>query len=247
MCGLPLIKASRELCRRVRGLAFSDPVAYVYNPLEYARSPYEAYISRYGSGRKRVLFLGMNPGPWGMAQTGVPFGEVSAVRDWMGISAGVDFPEIQHPSRQVLGFDCPRSEVSGRRLWGLMLERYGPAENFFKDQYVSNYCPLMFLEKSGRNRTPNRLKVTEQRVLFEACDRHLHAVIEALKPKWVIGVGRFTEGRIRIVRDRCTYKGFVTGGILHPSPANPQANRNWCRRVTQTLISLGAWEREGED
>ena len=36
-------------------------------------------------GRKEAVFLGMNPGLWGMAQTGVPFGTVSLVRDWMGI------------------------------------------------------------------------------------------------------------------------------------------------------------------
>ena len=36
---------------------------------------------------KRVVFLGMNPGPFGMAQVGVPFGEVAAVRDWLRIDA----------------------------------------------------------------------------------------------------------------------------------------------------------------
>jgi len=41
----------------------------------------------------------MNPGPWGMAQTGVPFGEINAVKDWLGINAEVDKPQKQHPKR----------------------------------------------------------------------------------------------------------------------------------------------------
>ena len=98
---------------------FRAPVAYTYNPLEYAWAGHEAYVRRFGNGPKKVLYLGMNPGPFGMAQTGVPFGEVSAVRLWMGISACIGQPPAMHPKRPVQGFICPRSELSGRRLWGL--------------------------------------------------------------------------------------------------------------------------------
>src|SRR5690606_1352475 len=106
-------------------LRFRDPVEYVYNPLEYARRPHEAYLKRYGTGPKEVLLLGMNPGPFGMAQTGVPFGEVAHVREWLGIEDGVDRPAVEHPKRPVLGFDCKRAEVSGARLWGWARDRFG--------------------------------------------------------------------------------------------------------------------------
>ena len=46
-----------------------------------------------------MIFLGMHPGPWGMAQIGVPFGEIPAVRDWMGISTTVDKPPVEHRRR----------------------------------------------------------------------------------------------------------------------------------------------------
>jgi single-strand selective monofunctional uracil DNA glycosylase len=240
-----LIAAARELARAADELAFSLPVAYVYNPLLYARRPHEEYLSRYGRGRKRTVFVGMNPGPWGMAQTGVPFGEVAAVRDWMQIQGAVEKPAHEHPSRQVRGFDCPRSEVSGKRLWALVQERFGDPEAFFGINFVGNYCPLMFLEESGRNRTPDKLRFEDRRSLLAICDTHLCKVIDTLEPEWVIGVGRFTESRIRVVSEICGHKSFSIGRILHPSPANPQANRNWATTVTDHLVRLGVWTGGG--
>src|SRR5688500_13713287 len=109
---------SRDLAARVDALRFAAPVTHVYDPLVYARDPHEAYLDRWGRGRKEVLLLGMNPGPFGMGQTGIPFGDVTMVRDWLGIHGRVTRPAREHPKRPVLGFDCPRSEVSGTRLWG---------------------------------------------------------------------------------------------------------------------------------
>ena len=109
-------KIFRKLNRSLGKLRFSEPVTHVYNPLEYALEPCLDYYQRYGQGPRRVLMLGMNPGPWGMAQTGVPFGEVGMVRDWLKIRGTVHKPALEHPQRPVLGFDCARSEVSGKRL-----------------------------------------------------------------------------------------------------------------------------------
>ena len=48
--------------------------------------------------RKKLIFVGMNPGPFGMVQCGVPFGEIAAVRDWMGHRGGqVDKPARENP------------------------------------------------------------------------------------------------------------------------------------------------------
>ena len=111
-----LVAAARELSARVARLKFAPPVTHVYNPLTYARQSHEEFLRRFGGGRKRVVFLGMNPGPFGMVQTGIPFGEIAAVRDWLKISAPIEKPAAEHPKRPMLGFGCPRSEVSGRRL-----------------------------------------------------------------------------------------------------------------------------------
>lgn len=232
-----------RLLADLRPLAFGAPVTHVYNPLEYARAPYEDYLRAYGRPPRRVLLVGMNPGPWGMAQTGVPFGEVGAVRDWMGIEAPVGRPAAVHPKRPVEGFACRRAEVSGRRLWGWAAARFGTAEAFFADWFVLNYCPLSFLEASGRNFTPDKLPAPLLAEVYAACDRHLAAAVTALAPRWAIGVGAFAEKRIRAVVESDLLDGAIArtirvGQILHPSPASPAANRGWEAAAEKQLAAL---------
>lgn len=232
-----LIKAAQHLRSRLDHLQFAPPVAHVYDPLHYAWGPYEQYLRRYGAGRKRVVLLGMNPGPFGMMQTGVPFGEVAAVRDWMGIEAPVAHPPHEHPKRRIDGFACTRSEVSGRRLWTWAAEYFGTAEKFFAEFFVLNYCPLVFLEESGRNRTPEQLPSRELRPLYEACDAALHQAIEALQPEWAIGIGGFAQKRLQAVL--ADQPQIRIGTILHPSPASPIANRGWSQQAEAQLVALG--------
>jgi single-strand selective monofunctional uracil DNA glycosylase len=208
----------------------------VYNPLDYARAAHEAYVERWGAGRKEAVLLGMNPGPFGMAQTGVPFGDVALVRDFLGVTATVKKPPAEHPARPVLGFACTRGEVSGQRLWGFARDTFGTPERFFARFFVVNYCPLAFMEESGKNRTPDKLPRDEQLPLFEACDRALVRTIDALAPTHVIGVGAFAKDRAaRALGGR----SCQVGTILHPSPASPLANRGWGDSVRKKLADLG--------
>jgi single-strand selective monofunctional uracil DNA glycosylase len=234
-----LITAARRLSAEINRLRFGPPVTHVYNPLVYAWAPHQAYLERYGGTRRRVVFLGMNPGPFGMAQTGVPFGEVAAVRDWLGIERPVGKPDQEHPRRPVTGFACRRSEVSGRRLWGLFASRFGSPQRFFAGHMVMNYCPLAFLETGGRNRTPNRLAASERQAVFRACDRHLWAVVAALRPEWVVGVGGFAAQRAAEALHGTSLK---LGQILHPSPASPTANRDWQSQAARQLQALDIWD-----
>jgi single-strand selective monofunctional uracil DNA glycosylase len=228
--------AARDLVREIAPLRFGPPVSCVYNPLEYARQPHALYVARHAGSRKRVIFLGMNPGPFGMAQTGVPFGEVAHVRDWLGIQAPVGSPPRPHPKRPVEGFACRRSEVSGARLWGAVAARWGRPESFFARHYIANYCPLLFLEASGRNRTPDRLPPREQERLFAACDRHLRQLVDALDPEWVVGIGAFAARRASAALGD---DGPRIGRITHPSPANPRAARDWAGSAARELAALG--------
>jgi single-strand selective monofunctional uracil DNA glycosylase len=231
-----LVSISRDLCREVDALHFGSPTAYVYNPLAYARAPHEKYLELYGKGRGKVLLLGMNPGPFGMAQTGVPFGDVTMVRDFLRIQAPVGRPAREHPNRPVLGFACSRGEVSGSRLWGWARDRYGDAASFFEHFFVVNYCPLAFMEESGKNRTPDKLPSLELSPLLAACDRALARMGETLEPRLVVGVGAFAEA---CARRAFATSGLRTGCILHPSPANPKANSGWSRVIEAQLEALG--------
>lgn len=232
--------AAQTLSDAVDALEFSPPTTHIYNPLNYAWAGHRCYLEQYANSRKKVIFLGMNPGPFGMAQCGVPFGEISLVRDWIGVHEPIGHPEHEHPKRVIEGFECTRSEVSGRRLWGLFSERYPVAKDFFAEHFVANYCPLVFMEESGRNRTPDKLPKSEIAPLYALCDAHLRALVDALQPEWVIGVGAFAEGRAKNA-----LKGYDVrvGRVLHPSPASPMANRGWGEQATQQLEALEVWPR----
>jgi single-strand selective monofunctional uracil DNA glycosylase len=234
-----LAAAARKLSKDVGRLTFADPVTHVYNPLEYAWKSHDAFLSL-ADDRASIVFLGMNPGPWGMAQTGVPFGEITAVRDWLKINTSVGKPAEEHEKRPVEGFACEKSEVSGRRLWGLFQERYGTPKRFFRDHFVLNYCPLVFMEASARNRTPDKLPAAERTPLDAACDAHLHSVLKAMKPRHVVGVGVYAEKCLRRAVAAIESSATVSR-ILHPSPASPAANRGWAEQATKQLCDAGIW------
>jgi len=248
-----LVAGMYALADEAEGLRFAPPVHTVYNPLVYAREPAERYIRRYAQ-KCRALLVGMNPGPFGMAQTGVPFGEVSYVRDWLGIEGRVERPPTEHPKRPIQGFSCQRSEVSGRRLWGFFKERFGTPDAFFKVLYVANYCPLVFMDANGRNLTPDKLPARERAPLYAACDRYLQKTAALLEPEFVIGIGAFAAERAKAAlagsaarREGAPLRSATLAGsaplrfatVPHPSPANPQANRGWDRLAEHALGELG--------
>jgi single-strand selective monofunctional uracil DNA glycosylase len=232
-----LVSIARKLSKDVDKLRFAAPVECVYNPLDYAAMPHEAYLTRYGgAGPGRVLMLGMNPGPFGMVQTGVPFGDVGFVRGWLEIDGLVEKPRREHPKRPIEGFACSRGEVSGTRLWGWAKDRFGTPARFFDRFFVLNYCPLAFLEDTGRNRTPDKLPAAEREPLYAACDRALRAQLATLRPSLVVGIGAFAFDRARPIGDEL---GIRVGTILHPSPASPRANRGWADEAERELRALG--------
>ena len=224
------------LVSKLTPLSFGPPVQCVYNPLVYARSAHLTYWRQYGRSPKEVLFLGMNPGPWGMVQTGVPFGDVVMVSEWLKISEPVNVPDKVHPKRLVQGFDCPRIEVSGRRFWGWASQRFKTPQRFFERFWVANYCPLAFMEAGGRNRTPDKIPRQEIEPVLKACDQALVQTIRLLGPHIVVGVGRFAAQQARRALADIP---IPVGQITHPSPANPRANAGWSELIEQELLAMG--------
>jgi single-strand selective monofunctional uracil DNA glycosylase len=131
---------------------------------------------------------------------------------------------------------CARSEVSGTRLWGWVRDDFGTAERFFSRFFVANYCPLVFMEASARNLTPDKLPQREQTVLFAACDDALRDTVAILRPRFVVGVGAFAALRARLA---LADTGITIGSVLHPSPASPMANRGWAEQARRQLTDQG--------
>jgi len=234
-----LIDISCTLAEAVDALHFSPPVGYAYNPLDYAREPHEEYLRRYGEGRREVFMLGMNPGPYGMAQTGVPFGDVVMVREWLGIDGSVGHPPREHPRRIVQGFAVTRREPSGTRLWGWARARWQTPDAFFRRFYVANYCPLLFLSEAGENLTPDKLTAADRTALYAACDAALTRTIELQQPRYAIGIGNFATKRLQ---SALPGSNLIFGTIPHPSPANPKANSGWAEQVDTVMKELGVME-----
>jgi len=229
-------KIMLQLRAGLRKQRFGPPVTHVYDPLDYAWPVHADYLKRFGSGNREVLLLGMNPGPWGMVQTGVPFGDVAMVSGWLGLMGKIGAPVRIHPQRPVHGFSCRRGEISGSRLWGWARQTFNTPERFFQRFFVLNYCPLCFFQSDGKNRTPDKLPACEREPLFSACDAALRAMAEFLRPGLVIGIGRFAESRARAALDGLPVR---IGSVTHPSGANPRAGRNWAGQMNAVLRMLG--------
>nr|CAB3266413.1 single-strand selective monofunctional uracil DNA glycosylase [Phallusia mammillata] len=230
-----------KLCAKLKLLTYCDRVSYVYNPLEYASDPHAHYVSKY-CGTKTILFLGMNPGPFGMAQNGVPFGDTRYVREWLKISGQVHSPEHEHPKRPIHGLECTRSEVSGARFWGFMAKICGTPEQFFQNCFVHNYCPLVFITKTGKNVIPAALPAYDRRALEEVCDNALLECIRVLRVQIIVAVGKYAAERaLHVLRSSGddSSASIRVERILHPSPASPQANSGWEEVVTRQLQESG--------
>lgn len=233
-----LISRTKLLSAQCNKLSFTFD-GYVYNPLDYAWQCHEAFLRKYIEKNAVALFLGMNPGPFGMMQTGVPFGEILAVKNYLKIEGIVSKPQIEHPGRPVLGLETTRSEISGKRIWGLIAEHY-PKCDFSKDIAVFNYCPLGFLLniKTAKNETPDHLAKDERKALEDVCNSYLYDVIEMINPKMLVGVGKYAQNKLETVNDKSDRKVF---SIIHPSPGNPQANNGWSEKTTAKLREEGLW------
>ena len=244
MSAKALIAAAETLSARLDGLNFSAPVTHVYNPLDYAGAAHAQYLTQWGNQpqSRRVIFLGMNPGPFGMVQVGVPFGEVSIVHEWLRIDAPIQQPLHMNPKRPIEGWACTRSEVSGRRLWGLFRDRFVTPEAFFAEHFVANYCPLAFFD-NARNVTPDKLPAAEMAPVIDACDTHLRTLVETMQPVWVVGVGAYAEAQAVRALASSSYQPRI-GRVLHPSPASPAANRGWAEAATRQMIEQGIWRAE---
>lgn len=200
-------------------------VDYVYNPLAYAWDVHVAYLEKSTTAGAKTILLGMNPGPHGMGQMGIPFAATTVVRDLIGIKGIRVFePRRIHPRRPVEGLNWPKEEVSGTRLWGALEEKYGLIDNIFKNVFLVNHCPLMlFSGERARNITPDKIGGPVTRSMLERCDDYLREVVDIMGAKVVIGVGNYAKNRATSAFHGSDVR---ISSCWHPSPASPLANRN---------------------
>ncbi|KAI4467078.1 single-strand selective monofunctional uracil dna glycosylase [Holotrichia oblita] len=230
-----LLKHANGLNEKLRNLSFNKPVEYIYNPVEYAFDMYEAFIRKFCNEEKKILLLGMNPGPWGMAQTGIPFGEIKMVKEWYRIEAKINKPAIECPDRPIMGLNCHRSEISGKRLYEFFKKVSDTPENFFKNTYLYNYCPLAFMMKqNGKNITPAQLKGSVKKELEEHCNDTLLQVLSTLNTEIIIALGKYVKDQAESILRAHNIDHIQVIYLLHPSPQIP-GNQNWGTKAQKVL------------
>ena len=222
-----ILSAYRALSSSLDALVPESPVL-TYNVLSYAWDNHEAYLRMaLGKGAGTVM-LGMNPGPYGMAQTGVPFGAVSFVRTYLGIDGKVGHPANESPLRPIVGMDIRRDEASGKAVW-TMASHYGSRDEFLSRCTVLNYCPLLFLDEKGRNFTPDCLQRDFRSKIEDLCTASLSSILAILSPSSVIALGRFAEGKAKACTSASVYY------FPHPSPLNPSSYSFWKEKALEEL------------
>ncbi|XP_028968149.1 single-strand selective monofunctional uracil DNA glycosylase [Galendromus occidentalis] len=245
-----LFEIEVNLGNQLMEIAYDDRVKYIYNPLDYAAETHRDFVrAALGVIKPRtgikILFIGINPGPYGMAQNGVPFGDTDFVRDWLEVRGIIRKPYREHPKRPVEGFKCKQREMSGKRFWSLIKDLCGgKSELFYECCIVYNFCPLSFMEDSARNITPDQLRGEAKKRLLEACDEALRKVVELLQPEMIVGVGKFAYARAAAASEWLTSHNSQAGAVRvfdipHPSPASPEANQGWDK------LALHKFDQEG--
>lgn len=233
------ILSEKELCEKLSRVSLPGKIQYVYNPLEYAFDSHLNFVRRFCTGEKFILFVGMNPGPFGMSQNGVPFGECAIVKEWLQIEGEVFKPVLEHPKRRVVGLECSRSEVTGGRFWQLFRTLCHTPEHFFRTSYVHNLCPFAFLTDSGKNVTPPQLTSSVLDQINNLCNATLVEVVRLLKCKYVICIGKYALAQAQKALSADEFNGTTLECLMHPSPINPAANKGWADIAIKQLTEIG--------
>lgn len=279
---MDLIKTTRALADDLHALRCPAGVSHVYNPLRYMWPAHERFLSRHyvrereslpnvgrldlyrpaGTAKsRRYLILGMNPGPHGMVQTGLPFGDVVNAAAMLGYKTGDQIPAPDlasvalHPSRPVIGLSATRREASGERLWGGLASIWGSLDAVLADCFAANYCPLAYFadDASGTNVTPEefgkrtvngkpnpRYDTAYAAELDEVCLPYLVRVARAMRVEVILAVGRYAEVKAKIIAAlcpeatrRCPSPKVVY--LTHPSPLATRSAGEWATMARHAL------------
>jgi len=226
-----VVNATRLLSARLEPVRAALPAAGLkavaaIDPTSYAFGNYTRFMQLAASGPRLALFVGMNPGPHGMAQTGIPFGDVDTARVLLGGADTIDpLPGLRAASGAA--WDCKglayhRGEQSGMRLWSALSQLCGSPQAALERCCIVNYCPLYMVGPELENITPSDLPRRHDitRALEAACDEHLRQLVLGLEVKTVLSFGSYAHASARRALSGFPVDFYTTP---HPSPRRGSA------------------------
>ncbi len=76
-------------------------------------------------------------------------------------------------------------------------------------------------------------------MLLEICERSICEIVQLLGVEIVVGVGKFAQERARVALKAAGMDWIRVETIMHPSPANPMANKGWDAIAEKQLEDMG--------
>jgi single-strand selective monofunctional uracil DNA glycosylase len=181
----------------------------IWNPGLYAASWHALFRKEYPASAGCILVFGLNPGPYGMAQTGIPFTDLKRLREHLPRLAkglerrGCSLAGVGLAPRSLRPYLSRTFESSAVRVYRFLSRGWGSAEDGWRSVVVANPCSLLFMDAAGENRTPADLvgavsrrtgSLVAARRLRERCNalRRLAAreAVRVLSPRGVVLLGK---------------------------------------------------------
>ncbi len=227
----------------------------IWNPGLYGETWHARFRRLYRPGQHPLVVFGLNPGPYGMAQTGIPFTDirrlVSALPDLAAELRGrgerVEPPGLAPPGlRPYLSRSFESSAV---RVYRFLKKGWGGAERGWTEVVVANPCTLLFIDPAeGKNRTPADLARAARlrgsgrdqvRELVESFGRiRIRCAvesIEALSPRGAILLGKDVQAALGPALRRILGEARVIPWE-HPARAVPES---WASGLLSALRRRG--------
>ncbi|XP_073819638.1 uncharacterized protein isoform X2 [Musca autumnalis] len=171
----------------------------IYNPLDYdAAKIHKDYLKRYLKGPKRVLFVTMNPASHGELQTGIPFGHMPTIREYMKLKSTIIDSPVPHPSED----EEQERENNSIYFWQMIREIFYSQNfflsKFFQQRFVHSFCPLAFIDGEKQFVTLENLPdKTYRKEVTKACVHILEKQLKLLQPDMVIVMGGYVHGNMQ--------------------------------------------------
>jgi single-strand selective monofunctional uracil DNA glycosylase len=217
----------------------------VLDPGRYGERWHHRFRRCYPVGPRPLLVFGLNPGPYGMAQTGVPFTDLKRLefhlpRLWRELLAArepVALPGLAPPSLRP--FLTRTFESSSVRVYKFLERAFGSAEQAFRRVAFVNPCPLLFIDRAtGENRTPADLPRAAPRLMREFDALRRTTVLEAvseLEARGAVLLGK-DVARAAAPALRAALPADSVLEWEHPARAVPET---WARGLHESLAARG--------
>jgi len=206
----------------------------VWNPALYALDIYQEYLTKFPPEPGAILALGLNPGPYGMAQTGIPFTDCRTASGALGMEMtipGKAPDDLISRLKKANGKWRGTYERSSLGMYRFLILAWGDIKTAYRNWFVGNPCPLLFLDPERWNVTPADPRLRRMKEVGELRQRAVIGFSEILNPRGIVCFGKDVAKAVGEVAIRQVGPDRVVF-YEHPARAVPE---KWAAGLLQEL------------